>query len=225
MRTGMTIAALMVTTGAAHAAALNFTAPGFRGVNPNAEYAGFESFTVPFGGPNFPDDAASNGIPASLTQNTTPDFSMPPGILISGEGNLYSGFQSLDMTISDAAAGPITTVVLQIRTLGTELNYNGVGLDYTDGGGNPQTALPDVSRQLSRIPGPPIMGFPTVNVEWKFKWNLSSTDAVTSYDINLSHFAPHLSVDRIELDTLSVPAPGAAALFALTGLAATRRRR
>ena len=41
-------------------------------------------FSVPFAGPNFPDDAASNGIPATLTQNTAIDFSMPPSWCSSG---------------------------------------------------------------------------------------------------------------------------------------------
>ncbi|MCA9311087.1 MAG: hypothetical protein KDA21_07765 [Phycisphaerales bacterium] len=218
--------AMIATATAAHAAALNFTTPGFRGVNPNAEYAGFESFTVPFGGPNFPDDPTSNGLPATLTQNTMPDFSMPPGILISGDGNMYSGFQSLDLTLADIAASPIRTVILQVRTLGTELFYGGVGLSYVDGNGATQTLTPDVSRQLSRVSGPPIMGFPTDNVEWRFKWDLSGlADDVSAYEIGMTHFAPHLSLDRIELDTLSIPAPASVVLLGVAMAGPLRRRR
>ena len=221
----MSAGAVVLMCGSAIAQPINFTAPGFRGVNPNAEYAGFESFSVPFGGPNFPDDPNQNGIPATLTQNTAIDFSMPPGISISGVGNLYSGFQNMNMSLADTAAGDVQTVILQIRTLGTELFYPGIGLSYAGPGGM-QTVMPDVSRQLSAVPGPFIFGNPTVNVEWKFKWDLSgNADFINQYSINMTHFAPHLSIDRIELDTLATPTPGSAAVIAVAGIAAGARRR
>ena len=55
--------------------------PGFRG-STAALYAGWDAFTLPFGGANLPDDPASD-LAAGLEQST-------PGAFITSSGNIYS---------------------------------------------------------------------------------------------------------------------------------------
>jgi len=218
------VCSLLAVTGLASAAPIAFQTPAFRST-PNSEFAGWESFSVPVGGPNFPDSAATTTDDAVIIQTVTPDFTTPPGILVSGAGNLYSGFQNMNIILGDTAPAPLTTVWLQTRTLGSEWNYAAILLSYMDSQGQMQSIAPTSLQELSRVPGPPLFGNPTVNVENLFVWDLSSIiDPVQTFSIRLTHTGQHLSLDTVELDTLSVPTPGALALapFALVGL---RRRR
>lgn len=217
-----TLAGLATTASAR--TAINFQTPAFRGA-PNSEFAGWESFTIPVGGPNFPDSAATTTNDAVLIQTVAPDFSTPPGILVTGAGNIYSGFQNMNVIIGDNAPAPLSTVWLQTRTLGSEWNYASIVLSYTDSQGQPQNIAPSSFQELSRVPGPPLFGNPTVNVERLFVWDFSSiADPVQSFSIHLTHSDPHLSIDTVELDTLSIPTPGALTLASLA-LVGLRRRR
>ena len=217
-----TLAGLATTASAR--VAINFQTPAFRGA-PNSEFAGWENFSIPVGGPNFPDSAATTTNDAVLVQTVTPDFSTPPGILVTGAGNLYSGFQNMNIIIGDAAPAPLTTVWLQTRTLGSEWNYASILLSYMDSQGQMQSIAPTSLQELSRVAGPPLFGNPTVNVENLFVWDFSSiVDPVQTFSVRLTHTGQHLSVDTVELDTLSIPAPGVLA-FAPLALVGLRRRR
>lgn len=227
--TGKTVSSLLMILGAASLAAagtsaVNFEVPAFRG-QPNSGFAGWESFTVPFGGPNFADVSGSSIPGAAITQTVPPDFSNPPGILVSGTGNLYSGFQNMNLILSAGVAQALTNVTIQTRTLGTEWDYGLVLLSYTDGQGLTQSVAPGTMTELFRQAGPPVMGNPTFNVETRFDWDLSGlSDQINSFTVRFTHSGHHLSLDRLELDTLSIPAPGTLAVAPLA-LVAIRRRR
>jgi hypothetical protein len=82
-----------------------FVAPAFRG-QPNADFAGWEVFTVPTGANN-------------------PDV---------GGGNIYAGpFAIGAFSVSYDVSSPLATVVFQVRTLGLEPNYNSISLNYGSG--------------------------------------------------------------------------------------------
>lgn len=210
----------------AQSTAVNFTAPAWRG-SANTEYAGWERFATAVGA-NAPDDAATtaNAADARAIQSTTPDFSTPPGILRTSAGNIYSGFQILNLAITNNVAQPLSLVQLQTRTSGTELNYANVALQYFNAQGQPQS-LPAASRtELFRQSGVQFFpGFPSEIVESKFTWDLSGLgDSVTSLRIVLPHTVQHISIERFELDTLSIPAPGGVALSGFAAIVSLRRR-
>lgn len=204
--------------------AVNFIVPSFRG-QANTDYAGWESFTSAFNGFNAPDDAAGTNADARIRQTVAPDFSTPPGITLTGSANIYSGFQNINLLISDTAPAALQRVELQTRALGSEWDYSQITLSYQNQL-NETVSLPfSSSTELLRQPGPVQFGNPTFNTEYHFVWDLTGVaDSITSYSIRLTHTAPHLSVDRIELDTQYVPTPGTLALAPLT-LVALRRRR
>jgi hypothetical protein len=204
--------------------AVNFAPASFRGLS-NTDYAGWEIFTSAFNGPNVPDDPAGSNADARIRQTVAPDFSTPPGILLSGSGNIYSGFQNMNLVLSDTAPADLQTVVLQTRVLGSELDYSRIVLTYTGAAQVPVEVPFTSSTELFRQAGAPIFGNPTVNTEFRFQWDLSAiADTITSYSIRLTHTGAHLSIDRVELDTQVIPTPGAMALIPLTLLVHRRRR-
>ncbi|MEL6428621.1 MAG: hypothetical protein AAFP86_17735 [Planctomycetota bacterium] len=99
--------------------------PSFRGAV-TGEYAGWDTFTIPFGGPNFPDDMPSPLV-SSLTQAT-------PGAIIASSGNLYNpaGVSSFDIEFT--AQGVAREVILQTDTIGFPLDAASFTFTYDDGG-------------------------------------------------------------------------------------------
>lgn len=207
----------------AQSSAAEFMTPVWRG-DANTGYAGWERFQTAVGA-NTPDDPASSALGARVIQSTTPDFTTPPGILRTSAGNIYSGFQFLNLRVTNTVSQPLTDVVLQSRTSGTEINYSTIVLSYVDGQGASRTVAPSAREELFRADGIEFFpGFPSSTVEYKWTWDLSSLgEQVTSFSIALPHVQQHISIDRIELDTRSVPGPGTAAMLLLC--AAARRRR
>lgn len=164
-----------------------FFVPFFRGSS-NSEAGYWETFTVAVGAPgNLPDKpVATTG--AVLTQSDTNAF-------LTGSGNIYNLSGLSSFTVADTTPFTLGTVVLQTRTLGAELNYGSVLLNYTNESG--AHALPPLSRvELDRgsVPG---LGN-TVSSLWQ--WDVSGLN-VSNYFLSFSAAGPSLSFDSMTLDT------------------------
>jgi hypothetical protein len=158
--------------------------PPFRGT-PCSHYAGWETFTMAFGGVNSPDVAGSTAVNATLEQ-------LLPGAILTSGGNIYHPFAATAFEVSDSVPSDLQEVVLQVSTLGSQRNYGSFILIYTDGGGIQQVRSPDVFTVLEQNPG---------DEELYFQWDMSVvSDTVLSYTINFIATAPSMSLDAVTLD-------------------------
>ena len=189
-----------------------------RGATPLSTYAEWDVFTSP-AGPNTPDVGSFVGgtLPATAADFNVVDNNEASGACITGGGNIYSfgGVVSPQIEFGgfDLGAGYVTTVLLQVRTLGTEIDQSTLLL-------NGSIAASSVT-ELDRVA---LGGFGGSQVDTLFEFNLSGN--LDSYVINFDALGSSLSLDRVAIDTFTVvPAPGAAALLGLGGLVVVRRRR
>ncbi|MGE3310774.1 MAG: hypothetical protein AB7O66_12460 [Limisphaerales bacterium] len=190
---------------AASAATDGFTIPAFRG-QPGATYDGWENFTVSIGNPGNKGDLAGSSLSATL-------FQTAPGALVLGSGNIYNGTEASRFEIRYAGTEPISDVFLQVRSLGTELNYESVRLfAWTESLGAPRTELDRVA--FGPPPPAPGSGF---GVSSLWAWDLTGLDA-TSFAIAFDAAEINLSLDSATLDVNVVPEPSPMVLGAL-GLA------
>lgn len=203
--------AAMLTLGAAaaHAGTNNFVVPVFRG-SPDSEAGYWERFTVAFGSPGNLADQAGATTGAILAQTGS------AGSFITGSGNIYDFSTELQaFNLTDATPFSLGTVILQTRTLGSELNYGAVSLSYTDGSGTHSLA-PLARLELDRGT---TLG---ASVSSLFQWNLSGL-GVSEYAITFAGAGPSVSFDAMTLDTWNqfavvVPEPSTYALLGLGGL-------
>jgi hypothetical protein len=164
-----------------------FLVPSFRGLT-NSEAGYWETFTVPVGAPgNLPDKpGATTG--AVLTQSDTNAF-------LTGSGNIYNLASFSSFTVGDSTPFTLGTVVLQARTLGAELNYGSVLLNYTnESGAHALAPLSRVELDRAAIPG---LGN---GVSSLWQWNLSGLN-VSNYFLSFNAAGPSLSFDSMTLDT------------------------
>lgn len=211
-------AALIGSATIAQANTSFFTAPSFRGSS-YSTYTGWERFSVAVGEPGNKGDLAGSWNNASLIQTD------PLASIILSSGNLYNqdGKSVFELKYDNISGLPVRDVVFQVRTLGTELNYDSFKLSY---GGS---QLNGTRTELERVsfggpPGTPGSGF---SVSSQYRWTL--TDEPTG-PVSIKFEAADVSVsfDAAMLDVGLVPEPstwalcgaGAAALF----LAERRRR-
>lgn len=198
----------------------DFIIPAFRGA-PDTESALWKTFTSAYAGINAPNSVAPGGsvlAAAGITQDV-------PGIaFITGGGNLYSFAGAMAFTLTYAAGftPDIGRVVFQTETLGTELDYANVRLNYDLGGG--AVAMSAVRDELFRTP---LGGFGGTAVGSKWEWDLTGL-GVHDFSITFEALSSSLSLDAVALDTVAVPEPAHAGLLAaglLTGLILFRRVR
>lgn len=189
--------------------------PWTRGVTANSAWAQWESFTSG-SGPNAPTDGSfaggtfADGAPAWNAFDTG-GFGMAIG-----SGNLYAAGGPLAVQIDvpnfGLGAGATTTVLLQIRTQGTEVDLSSVNI-----GGVAATEVTELQRVA-------LGGFGGFSVDTLWRFELAGN--ASAYSIRFNALGAHMSLDRVSIDTFTqVPGPGAALLGALGGLAAPRRRR
>lgn len=187
-----------------------------RGVTPLSTYAEWDVFTSTTG-PNAPDVGAFVGGTLPPAASDFDVFDTGGVSFITGGGNIYSfgGVVSPQIEFGgfDLGAGYVTTVLLQVRTLGTEIDQSTLLLN----GSIAATSATELDRVA-------LGGFGGFQVDTLFEFNLSGN--LDSYVINFDALGSSLSLDRVAIDTFTVvPAPGAAALLGMGGLVATRRRR
>jgi len=206
-------AASILAAQIASATTNGFVVPSFRGAA-DSETGYWESFTVGVGAPgNLAREGSTTG--AVLSQSD-------PGGFITGSGNLYNLDGTSAFTVSDSTPFTLGTVVLQARTLGSELDYNSVVLTYNTGAGL-QTLAPLFRTEVDRGT---ILG---ASVSSVWQWDLQSL-GVTDYTIAFNAAGPSLSFDSMTLDTWTgfepVPEPSTYALGCLgLGLLALARWR
>lgn len=183
----MVICALVSWVGTAHAGTNGFLVPPFRGA-PDTESGYWETFTVPHNTPgNLPDQAgATTG--AVFTQMNTNAF-------LTGSGNIYNLNGVSSFMLMDKTPFTLGTVVLQTRTVGSELDYDSVSLNYSDTEGSHSLA-PLFRYELSRSAG---QGF-SVSSLWQ--WDLAGL-SVSNFTIAFIASGPSLSFDSLTLDTAS----------------------
>jgi hypothetical protein len=142
-----------------------------------------------------------------------------------GSGNIYVGIGgAANVRIDYSSLAPVGEVFLQIRTLGTEMNYAGLRLNYTSGSGPVSVgANPFV---LAAVPS---QGFPGQNISLGYNWTINDP-TVTAFNVSFQATSEHLSLDAVTLDVLPVgavpePSTWALGIFGLGAIAVAIRRR
>ncbi|HVY69229.1 MAG TPA: hypothetical protein VHH73_04840, partial [Verrucomicrobiae bacterium] len=196
-------------TSARLAAATNgFVVPTFRGAT-NSQTGYWEIFTVASGAPGNKADQAGATTRAALTQTDAAAF-------LTGSGNIYNLGTSA-FSLSDSTSYAAGTVVLQIRTVGSETDYGSISLNYANDAGS-HTVAPLFRIELDRAAGQ------GSSVSSLWQWDLSGL-GVTNYTVTFHAGGPSLSFDSMTLDTAAAFAPAFASQpFALQSRPATLAR-
>jgi len=186
-----------------------------RGVSPLSAYAEWDRFTSP-SGPNLPDVGVFTGGSFASGAPSWNAFDREPNSFVTGGGNIYS-FGSIiapqvDVPGFGLGESFITTVLLQVRTQGTEIDPLSVLL-----GGSGPTQVVELARS-------PLGGFGGAIVDTLFRFDVTGNAA--GYTLQFRSLSSSMSLDRIAVDTFAaVPSPGASALAAIAAGATLRRRR
>ena len=200
------LAVCLIGSSLVHAGTNNFVVPEFPG-SQDSEAGYWETFSVAFGAPGNLADKAGSTTGAVLTQTGS------AASFITGSGNIYdfsTSIQSFHLT--DATPFSLGTVVLQTRTLGSELDYDSVLLSYSDGAGSHSFA-PLARLELDRGT---TLG---ASVSSLYQWDLSGL-GVTEYSLSFNGAGPSVSFDAMTVDTWNqfatvVPEPSTYALLGL----------
>lgn len=211
------VVATLAVAPAALASTNNFLVPAFRG-QANSEFGFWERFAVAFGAPGNTADQPGSTSGAFVTQV------LSTSAFTTGSGNLYDPSAPMEFTLTDVTPFALGTVVLQIRTLGSELAYDDVRLSYNDGT-LLRTVAPITLQELDRGTA---LGA-SVSILWQ--WDLRGR-GVTEYTISFGTEESSLSLDAITLDTwegfMAVPEPSVVTLLlggaCAMGLKRFRRR-
>jgi hypothetical protein len=193
--------AALALSAATQAATNGFYVPSFRG-SPGADAAGWDRFTTGVGVGNLPDlPGATTGSRATVTQLD------PVGVVL-GSGNIYVGIGgAARVRVDYSSLDPVGQIVLQVRTLGTEMDYSGLRLNFVSGGS--PVSLPGSATTLASAPS---QGFPGQNISLGYSWFIGDP-TVTSFNVTFSATGEHLSLDAVTLDVLpAVPEPATWAL-------------
>ena len=199
------VAALALSAAAAHAGTNGFIVPDFRG-SADSETGYWESFTVPFGAPGNLANMAGATTGAILTQDGS------SSTFITGSGNIYDFSATLQaFNLADSTPFSLGTVVLQVRSLGSEFDYGSFTLNYTDGlGAHSLASLDRIELDRGTTFG--------ASVSSLYQWDLSGLN-VSDYSISFAGAAPSVSFDAMTVDTFSqfapVPEPSTYALLGM----------
>ncbi|QDU57642.1 hypothetical protein [Aeoliella mucimassa] len=162
----------------------------------NSSYAAWDMFTSAEGGDNLPDVGQHNAAEANVVETSDPAVAF-----LTSSGNIYSFSAATDFDVTmpaiDLGAGASTSVVLQVVTQGSELDYSSVRLSYDDGD---QGITPDSTAELGRIE---LGGFGGELVTTLFAWDLDGV-STSSFLLEFNASAESMSLDEVILDTLAM---------------------
>lgn len=218
--------ALLLAAGASsHANTTGFVTPSFRG-QAGTEFGLWDNpsnFSVPYSvSLSAPGNTANPGgtSDAIIRQLGASDAFITGG---GAAGNIYSFSSATRFVLSDANTSAVDTVIFQLRTAGTELDYSTLSLSYDLGAGIQHVTA--TRTELDRTAAGP-GGF---SVSSQYEFDLSGL-GVHDYSIGFNASGSSMSLDSVSLDTryaTAVPEPETyAACFAggLAGFALWRRR-
>ena len=202
----------MVVFGAASqvsADLVNPEVPTWRG-DAGAQYYAWDSFTHAYNAPNFNDSGDAGGML----------FNFADGAMVTGSGNIYGQTGGLEIHVY--GYGPLDQAVLNVASMGTEMDYANVSLWVSDGT-NGQMFSYDTfaTNYYQEIPN---FG---ANVSSSYTWDLSNYEGtVTEWAFFVNGTDAHNVLDSISVDIFSgaVPVPSALALLCVSGLHRRRRR-
>jgi hypothetical protein len=204
--------------GAARAEFVTPDAYGWTRTSANSAWFAWDVFprTVGPAGPFAPDAGTFfTGVGSASLVNTQ------GGSFVTSGGNLYNITLPLliGITVPTYAAGPgqTTTVLLQVRTQGTEILPSSVLL-----GTIAPTSTVELFRQ-AQAPAPD--GSASFLVDTLYRFSVPAGESAGSLGIGFRAALGSMVLDRVTVDTFIVPAPGVGACVALAGLASLRRRR
>lgn len=170
--------------------------PAWRGTA-GAEHAEWNVFTsaVPGQG-NVPDVGripADNGALLFCTTNNA---------FIASGGNIYSFSGAISLQVIDTFAAPIRNVVLQVKTLGAELDPESVELRGLDLGSAAVRSRPD--RAFETFRGSVTNDFGTSSVVVRvFQWDLRARPLTGTFGVVFNAATSSMSLDRVALDVSS----------------------
>ena len=192
--------------------------PTWRG-DAGSDYYLWDDFTAANGyvdGPNFPNNEMFPSGNAML-------FNFAEGAIVAGSGNLYAMSGALNIHTYAYADADVAAVTLNIASVGTLIDYNSMMLVWDDGTDGGESGMLFGSPSVNYSNAIPGMG-DSVNVSWS--WDLSSIEAdIRSIGLMFASEGPHISLDMVGLDILTVPAPAALALLGVAALGSRRRRK
>ena len=183
--------------------------PSWQG-SAGAQFYGWDSFSSAYGAPNFNDSGDAGGML----------FNFAEGAFITGSGNIYNQAGGLEIHVY--GYGPLEQAVLNIASMGTEMDYANVSLWVGDGETGQMFAFDTFStNSYVEIPN---FG---ANVSSSYTWDVSNYNGVISeWAFFIDGTDAHNVLDAVTVDIFAgaVPAPGVIALLGLAGLHRKRRR-
>jgi hypothetical protein len=189
---------------------INPEIPNWRG-DAGTTYYGWDSFSSAYNAANLNDSGDAGGML----------FNFADGAMVTGSGNIYN--QAAGLEIHVYGNGPLEQAVLNLASMGTEMDYAGVTLWVSDGTTGQMFSYDTfATNYYEEVPN---FG---ANVTTSYSWDLSNyAGVVTEWAFFVNGTEPHNVLDAVTVDIFAgaVPAPGALSLVWITGLARRRRRR
>jgi len=203
------ITAIAVTSMSAQADFVNTEVPSWQGSS-GAQFYSWDSFSSPYGAPNFNDGGDAGGLLFNFAQ----------GAMVTEGGDLYNPTAGLNIHVY--GYGPLEQAVLNIASMGTEFDYSSVVLGINNGTGYEYYGYDSAATNYyEEVP------FFGANANTSFTWDISEYEGtITEWAFIFTGQGPHNVLDAVTVDIFNstVPAPGVLALLGL-GAVATRRRR
>lgn len=165
-----------------------FLVPDSRGTE-GTSHAEWDVFTEASFAPNFPDVVTDPD--ASITSATGSAF-------ITSSGNLYSFQSPISLQLDDNTDLNVRSVFLQLASLGSGLDRQGVRLLADDGKGGVAVLPPTQTFVTSEEELTGERG--GIGTTYGLQWDLRETPITGTYTILLSASSSSLSIDRVSLD-------------------------